>query len=445
MAKKKKERPRRRGGSSVTVVILLELLLGIVVGVGCFGYAYKYMAQDTSDEIDENRFSANEVLEQAQQNLMGSDIDAVVRSKDETSGTLELMNLKNDTTTTVTASNTTIFPRGENINTLEVGDIITYVFDKEMKLVEVKPCEKEEIIEDTGVAINLTSKLVKFTDRSSTNSDRSIKYVDGFTTVHYKDQEASLANISPYDYVAVHCYNSGKISKCYNIRILKSHGEIIFQNTNAINDFNVFIDGQVCDLKGSTKLMVTEGAYNVRVTGTNTRDIVKDVNVVPGSPAIIDLSLVVIKQGVVTLSANVTDYKVYINDKEYNYGDSILLPYGTYKLKATKTDYKDLYATINVMANENPVQLKFEKLQEIGTVTIKAVPETASIYLNDTLIGTGESTQTLALGSYVAKCSAPGYSTQAKQINLSVDKQHIDVVFDLTGGEAQSEEQTKAE
>ncbi len=445
MAKKAKAGKPKRRGSSVGFVIFLEFILGLIVGVFAFGYAYRYMSMDTDDAIDEKRFSANELLEQAQSNLMGSDIDAVVRSKDDTANSVTFYNLKNDTATTVTATKSTKFPRGVNINTLQPGDIVTYVFDEGMKLAEVKSCPNEWIIEDKGVAISTSSKLVKFTDASSTNADKSFKYVDGLTSVRYKDEIKELASISPYDYVSIHGYDDGKSNKVYKIDILKSHGELHINNAAHVNDMHVFVSDRMCSLNDNNSLYLTEGVYPVRITGSNTKDLIKTANIVPGSPYEIDLSQVVLKQGLITLKSNVKDYKIFIDGEEYPYGQSILMPYGMHKLRAVKGEYFDVVSDIYVTGENNPVELKFKKIKEVGTIKIKASPKEAEIFINDVSVGKEKAEQTLELGTYIVTCSCDGYKTAAKKVNLSVDKQTVDIEFKLdSDGSVKTEEESKS-
>lgn len=61
--------------------------------------------------LQKKDFLPTDVLKQAQANLIGSDIDAVVKSIDKEANTIVFYNLKNDTSSTVNVTDTTIFPK----------------------------------------------------------------------------------------------------------------------------------------------------------------------------------------------------------------------------------------------------------------------------------------------------------------------------------------------
>lgn len=419
--------------SSVGIVILFELLLGILVGVGSFGLSYRYLSEEESaSEMNvEEEFDANDVLEKAQANLTGSDIDAVVKSIDTENSTVEFLNLRNNSTTVVNVTSTSAFPKGTNISTLETGDILTYVFDANKNLVEVKKCENEWTLQDTGVAINTTSQLVKFTDASTTSGDVSYKYVEGLTTVRYNNEIKSLANISPYDYVELHGYDNGKTNKVYNIQIIKSHGNLNFSNAGKIENMQVSVNSQPFNLNDSTQFTLTEGVYTIEITGSNISPITKEVSVSPVAVADVDLSQIQMRKGLLSIRSNVEGYRLKINGTDTPYVEPILLEYGTYNIVATMPDYKDIVQAVTIDADNNPLELKFVKVQETGSVSVKAQPDTADIFINDIWVGEGSTKQTLALGTYLVKCQKDGYKTQIKQINISVDGQNIDLAFAL--------------
>lgn len=416
----------------MSIMMFIVIIMGLFVGAGSFGLSYRYMMDSSEGENEEERFSANDVLEQAQANLIGSEIDAVVRSKDVTKGNINLLNLKNETSTTVVVTDASVFPKNTTIDTIQVGDIVTYVFDKDRNLTELKNCKDEWSISDSGVALNTAAKLVKFTSDSKTSSDKSFKYVDGITTVRYKGQLLKLENLSPLDYVTLHGYDDGRINKVYNIEIEKSHGELQIQNMNSIKDAKVFINDKEYDLSKEPRVVLTEGSYNLKITSDNADDITRQINITPNEPCVVDLSKVMVKTGVLQLSSNVSDYKLVINGKQYDANQSIILEYGTYTLQATKEGYKSVNATISINADINPVSIQMQKSQQAGTVNITATPANAQIMIDGKAVGTGAVTLNLSVGSYIASCSAEGYNTDKKQINVSADKQVINVAFDLT-------------
>ncbi len=429
-AKKQKEK------KVIPMMMVIVVIVGFFIGVASFCMAYTYMMSDETSEPTEERFSANGVLKQAQANLIGSDIDAVVKSIDKEANTIAFYNLKNDTSSTVNVTDTTIFPKNVTMDTIAVGDIYTYKFDKDENITEIKTCQKAWTVEDIGVSINTSAKLIKFSDTSSKdNAEKSYKYVEGLTSVSYKNQPKTLENISPLDYVKIKGYDNGKINRAYSIEILKSHGEIQFQNMDSISNAKIYINDKQYSMKSDSRVLLTEGTYNVKVTGSNTMDITKQVNVVPDNPTVVDLSKIQVKTGVLNISSNVDGYKLYLNDKEQNTGESPLLEYGTYTVKATKDGYKDFTSSVTIDSDTNTLNIKMKKSETGGTLNLNSVPSSAEIYIDGSYAGTGSVSRSVALGSYVVECKADGYNSDKKQINVSADGQVINLTFQLTPAE----------
>ena len=373
-AKKQKEK------KVIPMMMVIVIIVGFFIGVASFCMAYTYMMSDETSEPTEERFSANGVLKQAQANLIGSDIDAVVKAIDKEASTISFYNLKNDTNSTVNVTDKTIFPKDVTMDTVAVGDIYTYKFDKDENITEIKNCQKAWTVEDIGVSINTSAKLVKFSDTSSKdNAEKSYKYVEGLTSVSYKNQPKTLENISPLDYVKIKGYDNGKINRAYSIEILKSHGEIQFQNMDSISNAKIYINDKQYSMKSDSRVLLTEGTYNVKVTGSNTMDITKQVNVVPDNPTVIDLSKIQVKTGVLNITSNVDGYKLYLNDKEQNAGESPLLEYGTYTVKATKDGYKDFTSSVTIDSDTNTLNIKMKKSETGGTLNFNSVPSSAEI------------------------------------------------------------------
>ena len=429
-AKKQKEK------KVIPMMMVIVIIVGFFIGVASFCMAYTYMMSDETSEPTEERFSANGVLKQAQANLIGSDIDAVVKAIDKEASTISFYNLKNDTNSTVNVTDKTIFPKDVTMDTVAVGDIYTYKFDKDENITEIKNCQKAWTVEDIGVSINTSAKLVKFSDTSSKdNAEKSYKYVEGLTSVSYKNQPKTLENISPLDYVKIKGYDNGKINRAYSIEILKSHGEIQFQNMDSISNAKVYINDKQYSMKSDSRVLLTEGTYNVKVTASNSMDITKQVNVVPDNPTVIDLSKIQVKTGVLNITSNVDGYKLYLNDKEQNAGESPLLEYGTYTVKATKDGYKDFTSSVTIDSDTNTLNIKMKKSETGGTLNLNSVPSSAEIYIDGSYAGTGSVSRSVALGSYVVECKADGYNSDKKQINVSADGQVINLTFQLTPAE----------
>ncbi|MDO4300423.1 MAG: PEGA domain-containing protein [Clostridia bacterium] len=428
---------RRKKRNITPVMITLVMVMGMFVGIGSFSIVYNYMMADSEGEITTNTFSANDIAGQAMANLIGSDIDAVVTGVDigeDDSSAITFKNLKNNTVNTVTVTEKSIMPKATTVESIHTGDIFTYVFDEDKTLKELKACENAWSFSDTGARINKTAKLVKFGAEAKEHKDSSYKYDEDILAVKDKNgNELTLENISPMDTIRLTGYNNGTVDKVYSIVIEQGHGTLELRNINNIKNAKVTVDGVDTTVDISNPLITLgEGTHTVVVKGKNISDITKEVSISSAEPYVFDLSKVVVNTGALTVYSNVKDYVLYINDKEYDEDQSILLPYGEYNVRAAKDGYAAFTGSVTIDADQNTCKVKLEKLNQSGTVTLTANPAEAEIYINDNYIGKGTVKVQLALGSYVAKAVCEGYTTQSKQINVSVDGQEISGSFELS-------------
>ena len=428
---------KRKKRDVTPAVIVLVTVIGLFVGIGSFSVVYTYMMADSEGEISTDTFSANDIAGQAQANLIGSDIDAVVTAVNTTDNKeiqVTFKSLKNDTSNTVTVTEKTIFPKSTKAEDISVGDLYTYVFDKDKKLEELKECENAWTFNDTDARINKTAKLVKFGTDAKEHKDASYKYDENTISVSDKSGNAlTLENISPMDTVKLTGYNNGITDKVYSIVVVQGHGTLELRNINNIKNARVKIDGKDTTVNvGSPYVTLGEGSHTVVIKGKNISDITKEVSISTETPYVLDLSKVVVSTGALTVYSNVDDYTLYINDKEYDENESILLPYGEYKVRATKNGYSDFSGSVTIDADQNTLKVKLDKVNKSGIVNLTATPSDAEIYINDKYIGKGSVKVQLALGSYVAKAVCDGYTSQSKQINVSVDGQEISGSFNLS-------------
>lgn len=428
---------KRKKRDVTPAVIVLVTVIGLFVGIGSFSVVYTYMMADSEGEISTDTFSANDIAGQAQANLIGSDIDAVVTAVNTTDNKeiqVTFKSLKNDTSNTVTVTEKTIFPKSTKAEDISVGDLYTYVFDKDKKLEELKECENAWTFNDTDARINKTAKLVKFGTDAKEHKGASYKYDENTISVSDKSGNAlTLENISPMDTVKLTGYNNGITDKVYSIVVVQGHGTLELRNINNIKNARVKIDGKDTTVNvGSPYVTLGEGSHTVVIKGKNISDITKEVSISTETPYVLDLSKVVVSTGALTVYSNVDDYTLYINDKEYDENESILLPYGEYKVRATKNGYSDFSGSVTIDADQNTLKVKLDKANKSGIVNLTATPSDAEIYINDKYIGKGSVKVQLALGSYVAKAVCDGYTSQSKQINVSVDGQEISGSFNLS-------------
>lgn len=150
---------RRKKKNVTPIMITLVMVMGMFVGIGSFSVVYSYMMADSEGEISTDNFSANDIAGQAQANLIGSDIDAVVigvdKGNESGNSTITFKNLKNNTVNTVTVTEKSIMPKSTTVENIYVGDIYTYIFDKDKNLKSLSLARRR------GVSVIQVQELTK--------------------------------------------------------------------------------------------------------------------------------------------------------------------------------------------------------------------------------------------------------------------------------------------
>jgi hypothetical protein len=413
----------RKSGIAFPVIICATVIVGIVVGVKSYHIAYnevsKYTVVTSEDEDGEKQFSANNIIEQAENNLVGSDIDGVIKDISYDDGKITFYSLKSNETVILTATEDTQYPFPNTLSDYKIGDVVTFVYNKDRNLTDIKACEAAWEYSDTGLVVNTDSKLVKFGDASTKYKDKSFKYTDGITTVRYKDVYSSLDKIDKLDYVTVRGYDNGTVSKAYSITIEKSHGSLEIHNGQQIQDGVIKLNGQELSLDSSRSMNLTEGRYTIEVTGSNCEDYSTEVMIKPSEVAKVDLSVIQIKSGLLNVSANVHDYTITIDGVTYNEGDTILLDYGKYSVTVRKEDYQDFNGSVTINEDVNTLSATLKERDKLGTLRVTATPSNAKIYVDGTFIGQSPQSKDLPLGSHKVEVKLDGYISESRDVNIA--------------------------
>ncbi len=414
----------RKNGIAFPVVICITVIAGLFVGAKSYSFAYDEVAKrsviaEESGENGEKKFSANNIIEQAQNNLVGSDIAGVIKEIDYENRKFTFYSLKSNETVILTATDKTQYPFPNTISDYKIGDVVTFVYDKDRKLTDIKVCEEAWEFSDTGLVVNTDSKLLKFGDAATQYKDKAFKYTDGITTVRYKDVYTDLGKIDKLDYVTVRGYDNGTVNKAYSVTIEKSHGSLEIHNGEQIQDGIVKLNGNEISLSKSRSMNLTEGRYKIEVTGSNCEPYSTEVMVKPSEVAAVDLSVIQIKSGLLDITSNVSEYTVNIDGKDYKYGDPILLSYGKYTVKITKPDYEDFTGTVTINEDVNTLSATLKEREKTGKLNVVTNPGGAKVYVDGTFLGQSPQNKELPLGSHKVEIKMDGYISESRDINIA--------------------------
>lgn len=431
---KKKFRVSGTRLSLFPVFLAVVAVCCIVVGIKGYKTAYEKMFNKLALETEEEgeiKFSPNEIIKQAKENLIGADIDGVIKDIDYVKNTITFLNLKANESVVLTATDETVYPGTLGFEDYMIGDVVTFVYDKDNNLTDLKKCKDAWAVSDVGLEVSKSSKRLTFGKSANSLEGKSYSYSD-MCTVRYKNEYSTLDKIDPADFVTIQGYDTGNSNKAYAITIEKSHGIIKFINFGKIEQPQLVLNGNAVDLEKNQEMKITEGTHKIQVTSPSCEDYTKEIIIMPDEECIVDLSVMQIKSGVLKVDANVGGYKVFVDDKEYSVTEPILLDYGKYKLKVTKEDYEDYTTTIDIKEDVNTINVDMKPRAKYGTISAKSDVEGTRIYVDGSYIGTTPVDHKLNVGTYNVVAKQDGYIEENRSVTISNEGDVINLVFDLT-------------
>lgn len=447
-----------KNGIAFPVVVCISIIAGLLIGAKTYKVAYDEVAKHSvianeEGQDGEGHFSANNIIEQAQNNLVGSDIDGVIKDVDYESGKVTFYSLKSNETVILTADEKTQYPFPNTLKDYKIGDVVTFVYDKSKKLTDIKTCEAAWEFSDIGLEVNQDSKLLKFGESATQYKDKAYKYTDGITTVRYKDAYTELSKIDKLDYVTVRGYDNGTVNKAYSVTIEKSHGTLEIHNGTQIQDGVIKLNGQELALDTARNMNLTEGKYTVEVTGSNCEPYKTEIMVGPSQISKVDLSVIQIKSGLLNVTTNVPDCVVTIDDMAYSTKDPILLSYGKYSVKITKEDYEDFTTTVTINEDVNTLSANLKEKVKTGFVKVSTNPGGAKVYIDGTFAGQSPQNKEVPLGNHKVEVKMDGYISETRDINVANEGDSANCAVTLTplvtpyagGGETASPDAATAE
>ena len=423
---------RRKGASLFPLFFICTCVVCAIAGIKSYSYAYDYAVENfvPHDEGDgEEKFTARDLIDKAKKNMINKDIDGVIKKIEE--NTVTFLNLNANETVILKATKDTNYPGTNSLNDYFIGDVVTFKYDENNNLTDVKKCEKAWSYSDVGLIVNTSAKLVKFGDNALAYKDKSFKYSTDITTVRYKNDYSTLASIDTSDYVTLKGYDNGTENKVYSITIDKSHGDLQFVNYSNIESPQFILNGQTISLANSDTFKVTEGKHTIQVMSPICEDFTKDVLIRPGEVTKVDLSAMQIKTGLLTISANKPNFKLFINDKEYSLAEPILLSYGRYNVRITKDGYEDFTSTVIIDSETNVLHADLEVHVPKGRIHVDSDPEGASVYIDGSMIGKSPISYSTTLGSHTVTVKKNEYIEASKSVYLGAEGDETSADFDM--------------
>ena len=281
------------------------------------------------------------------------------------------------------------------------GEAVTFVYDKSDRLAYVMKSSGGFETVGANISIDFDRKII--TDKNGGN----VYYYDDKLISCFKDNNTELSKISPDDIVTLRGYKD----TLYYVNVTRGHGVIEILNKEKIKNGTIDIDKTIVgkSLSELSTMHIAEGAHNVVVKGDNCEVFIKDIDVEANQTYALDLSQVQIKQGVLLIKANVSDYLLYVNNTPELSREPLILDYGAYAIRIEKEGYKTYEEQIVLDKSQYNINAELEENIPKGKLTVNTTPEYAEVYVDNMKVGIAPLTVELPQGTHNLTVKREGY------------------------------------
>ncbi|MBE6007634.1 MAG: PEGA domain-containing protein [Lachnospiraceae bacterium] len=394
---RKRRRKRKRNGGILVPAVLIGIIAAVVIFVLAFvlmGGGIKPAPELTDDQTTgKEGFYALISSKNSNGKVGFYDFEHDV-----------IYNMAIDENTVVTDSSGSMIKQ----STVQVGDMIKAYIDFDKKQVM-----SVNYTEDVWKRDNILGSAVSVSGDTITIGSTVYNYKDGMIVV-FEDSIADINDISDGDVLCVQGYQNN----VWSIRIKESGGYVSIIGWEDIENGTISVDGKAAVKIDSDKLKIEGGMHTVVIKGDNIDDYTTEVYITPGSEVGINLDSYLSK-GEVVFKANVEDYDIYINGSLFEQNEKCELPYGVYTLSVVKDGYNTWFKEIELKEKTMELEIKLEKINERGRITIYSQPSAAEIYIDEEYVGRAPIMLEKAYGDYLVRASLEGYPDSIDVVTIS--------------------------
>ncbi len=394
---RKRRRKRKRNGGIFVPAVLIGIIAAVVIFVLAFvlmGGGIKPAPELTDDQTTgKEGFYALISSKNSNGKVGFYDFEHDV-----------IYNMAIDENTVVTDSSGSMIKQ----STVQVGDMIKAYIDFDKKQVM-----SVNYTEDVWKRDNILGSAVSVSGDTITIGSTVYNYKDGMIVV-FEDSIADINDISDGDVLCVQGYQNN----VWSIRIKESGGYVSIIGWEDIENGTISVDGKAAVKIDSDKLKIEGGMHTVVIKGDNIDDYTTEVYITPGSEVGINLDSYLSK-GEIVFKANVEDYDIYINGSLFEQNEKCELPYGVYTLSVVKDGYNTWFKEIELKEKTMELEIKLEKINERGRITIYSQPSAAEIYIDEEYVGRAPIMLEKAYGDYLVRASLEGYPDSIDVVTIS--------------------------
>ncbi len=293
---------------------------------------------------------------------------------------------------------------------LLAGDVVNISFNTKNSLLKSINIDSTawEVKLTKGVKVDSTANVITI------GNDRYI-YNDDIIIIN-QNSKIDISEITDVDLVTVRGYKN----RAWFIEVHKSHGFVEIINGERINDGNLEVDTTIfLSLAEADKVELQEGPHQIVVTGSNIEPFIKDVVIKQGQTEILDLSKILFKTSVVTVKSNISEYRLFINEKEYLTSEPIVLDLGTYTFEARKAGYLTFTQTVEITEPIMSIDINLQQEVVVRKFQLTTVPEGAEVYIDNGYVGTSPVTDNLTDGKHTITVRKTGYNDTSISVDIN--------------------------
>ena len=413
-----KPKAKKKKKGQYGLFIGITLLVGIIVFVAVFTYAFNYVRNGKGDLVGgENNIVS--VPKTSSPNFVDS-VDSnriVLRDIDKNKN----FSIKPDSKTKIFDKN----GKESSLKSISVGDIINIELDNNDNVLEIKyPSEYFEVGNKESAVSGFTFsddfKYISYNDKRYNINDN--------IEVVYKNRNIAVSDLTDIDSIMFKGYKN----TVYYIEVFNLHGSINIKNSDKIENGSITIDNEkTYNFSEKTNIPVSEGSHNIIISGDNIDDYSTNVYIVSGEGFDIDLNDFKGNKSVLIIKANVSDYKLYIDDKlvEKSFEPQVL-DSGEYNIRIEKDGYETWEKTVTLDKKTMEVTAELSKIpEEKFTFVITTYPPDASIYIDDSYVGKSPMSMSLEKGDYKFTAKLSGHKDINRDITIDSSTKSIDYSF----------------
>ena len=296
-----------------------------------------------------------------------------------------------------------------------IGDIVNIAYDPEdnnrLVTVAISNTEAWERRFVTGLNINANAGLIVLEDETFTFTPNMQVFNNG--------QSYGIGSINMASVVSLR----GVDNNVWVINIERGVGNVHIINGGGILNGSIEISRTtVLPIGGATpehEVQISEGVHRVVVRGDNITVDIKEIEVIYGQTAVIDLSTIELTAGFLEINVEPIGASVTINGRTIdNINEPLLLNFNTYVIIARHDGYypREISFEFNETGQEVEIILEEIIIIEETYVEIRTIPAGANIFVDGVYSATSPATIAMEHGPREISLNLPGFITTVDTI-----------------------------